>query len=53
MASSGGDDGEDVPTGGSASIADDEGESHHSRGELRRDDHSRDGSVEYIRTIKK
>ena len=45
MASSGVDDGEDIPAGRAAPIVGDEGESHHSRGELCQDDHSRDGSV--------
>ena len=52
MMSSGGDNGEDIPTGGAASIAGNEGESHHSRDELRRGDHSQDGSIEYIGTIR-
>ena len=53
MAFSGGDDGEDILTGGATPVASDEGESHHSRGKPRRGDHSLDGSVEYIGTIKK
>ena len=39
--------------GGVAPVAGDESESHHSENEPRRDDHSQDSSVEYIKTIKK
>ncbi|GFS41560.1 hypothetical protein Acr_00g0075100 [Actinidia rufa] len=50
MVSSGGDNGEDIPTVSVAPVAGDEGESHHSRDEPRRDDHSQDSSIEYIKT---
>ncbi|GFZ10862.1 peptidoglycan-binding LysM domain-containing protein [Actinidia rufa] len=53
MVPSDGDNGEDIPTGGAAPVARNEGESHHSRDEPRRGDHSQDGSVEYIGTIRK
>ena len=53
MISSGGDNGEDTHTGDAALVVGDEDESHHFQDESRRDDHSRDGSVEYIGNIRK
>ena len=53
MASNSGDNGEDIPSSGAASVTDNEGQSYHFRDEPRRDDQSRDGSVEYIGTIRK
>ncbi|GFS34121.1 hypothetical protein Acr_00g0032370 [Actinidia rufa] len=53
MASSGGDNGKDIQIGGMALVVGDKGESHHSRDESYRDDHSQDGSIEYIGTIRK
>ena len=53
MASSGGDDGKDIPTSGATPIAGDEGESHHSRDDHRRGDNARDDSVEFLGTIRK
>ncbi|GFS38022.1 hypothetical protein Acr_00g0055190 [Actinidia rufa] len=47
MASNGRDNVEDKPVGGATPIMGDEGESHHSRDDPPRGDHSRDGSVEY------
>ncbi|GFY95655.1 hypothetical protein Acr_10g0010400 [Actinidia rufa] len=53
MASSGDDNTKDKLTGSAAHVTSNEGESHHSRDDPPQGDHSRDGSVEYIRTIKK
>ena len=53
MASSDGDGGGDILVGGETLVTNDEDESHHSRGKPCQDDHSRDGSVEYIKTIRK
>ena len=53
MSSSGGDNIEDKSVNGATAIAGDKGESYHTQDEPRRGDHSRDGSVEYIGTIKK
>ena len=53
IASSGGDNGEDITMGGATLAASNKGEFHHSREEPRRDNHSRDCSVEYIGTIRK
>ncbi|GFY97796.1 hypothetical protein Acr_12g0003370 [Actinidia rufa] len=52
MASSGEDNTKDKLTGSVAHVASNEGKSHHSRDDPPRGDHSRDGLVEYIRTIK-
>ena len=53
MASSTGENGNDTLTGSIALIVGNEYESHHSQDEPRRGNHSRDSSVEYIRTIRK
>ncbi|GFZ14492.1 hypothetical protein Acr_24g0006820 [Actinidia rufa] len=48
MAYSGEDNAENKLVGNAAQVVGDEGESHHSRDEHPRGDHSRDGSIEYI-----
>ena len=53
MVSNGRDNVEEKPAGDAAHIVADEGESHLSRDDPPRGDHSRDNSVEYIGTIKK
>ena len=53
MVSSGGDKAEDKLAGNAAHVVGTEGESHHSRDDPPRGDHSRDDSVEYIGTIRK
>ncbi|GFS42084.1 hypothetical protein Acr_00g0078020 [Actinidia rufa] len=53
MASSGKDNGEGILTSGATLVMGDEGESHHSRDEPSRGDHSQYGLVEYIGTIRK
>ena len=53
MASSGGDNNEEIPTSGVVLATGDEGESHIFRDEPRRCDHSLAGLVEYIGTIRK
>ena len=53
VASSSGDNSEDIPSSDVALVAGDEGQSHHFRDESHRGDHSRDGLIEYIGTIRK
>ena len=53
MASSSGENGKDTLTSNTTLVASDEGESHHSRDEPHRHDHSQDSSVEYIGTSRK
>ena len=53
MASNDGDNAKDKPIGGATPIVGDQCESHHSRDEHPQGDHSLDGLVEYIGTIRK